>query len=196
VILPVTRVPDKCRGNRYAVRLTVAHNMQDPRQDQQHEPSKSQRKRDLDELKLLGRELLSFSDDALRQLLLPETLLEALRTGQKIKAHGAQKRQLQYIGKLLREVDVSPIREAIEARDRQDATHTREFHRLEQLRDHLLIGDESALDEVMALFPLADRQHLRKLVRQARKEHQQKQPPRASRQLFRYLRELQESPDY
>jgi ribosome-associated protein len=196
VILPVARVPDKYRRNRYAVRLMVDHKMQDSRHDEQHEPSKSQRKRDLDELKLLGRELLGFSDDALRQLLLPETLLEALRTGQKIKAHGAQKRQLQYIGKLLRDVDVTPIREAIEVRDRQDAMHTREFHRLEALRDHLLMGDDASLDEVMALFPLADRQHLRKLVRQARKEHAQKQPPRASRQLFRYLRELQESPDY
>jgi len=170
--------------------------MQDSKNDQQHEPSKSQRKRDLDELKLLGHELLTFSDAALRQLLLPETLLEALRTAQKIKAHGALKRQLQYIGKLLREVDATPIREAIEVRDRQHATHTREFHRLEALRDHLLTGDEAALAETMALFPLADRQHLRKLVRQARNEHEQKQPPRTSRQLFRYLRELQESPDY
>jgi len=162
----------------------------------QQEPSKSQRKRELDELKQLGRELLGFSDDALRQLLLPEALLEALRTAQKIKAHGAQKRQLQYIGKLLREVDDTPIREAIEARDRQHATHTREFHQLEELRDRLLAEGDAALGEAMALFPLADRQHLRKLVRQACREHEQKQPPRASRQLFRYLRELQEAPDY
>jgi len=169
--------------------------MQDSKIHQQQAPSKSQRKRDLDELKLLGHELLSFSDDALRQLLLPDTLLEALRTARKIKAHGALKRQLQYIGKLLREVDDAPIREAIEARDRQHATHTREFHRLEALRDHLLTGDDAALGEAMAQFPLADRQHLRKLVRQARNEHEQKQPPRASRQLFRYLRELQELPD-
>jgi len=176
--------------------LMAANKMQDPKHDRQYEPSKSQRKRELDELKQLGCELITFSDDALRQLLLPETLLDALRTAQKVKAHGALKRQLQYIGKLLREVDTTPIREAIEARDRQDATHTREFHRLEALRDHLLTGDDAALDEVMALFPLADRQHLRKLARQARSEHDQKQPPRASRQLFRYLRELQESPAY
>jgi ribosome-associated protein len=162
----------------------------------QQEASKSQRKRDLEELRQLGRELLTFSDDALRQLLLPETLLEALRTAQKIKAHGAQKRQLQYIGKLLREVDVTPIREAIEARDRQHAMHTRGFQQLEELRDTLLAEGDTAIGEVMARFPLADRQHLRKLVRQACREHEQKQPPRASRQLFRYLRDLQEAPDY
>jgi ribosome-associated protein len=170
--------------------------MSDLDNDLQQVPSKSQRKRDLAELKQLGRELLTFSDDALRQLLLPETLLQALRTAQKIKAHGAQKRQLQYIGKLLRDVDDTPIREAIEARDRQHATHTREFHQLEALRDKLLAEGDAALGEVMAVFPLADRQHLRKLVRQACHEHEQKQPPRASRQLFRYLRELREAPDY
>jgi len=178
-------------------RLTVTPAMQAPRKDPQDEPtSKSQRKRDLDELKQLGSELLTFSDDALRQLMLPETLLEALRTAQKIRAHGAQKRQLQYIGKLLRDVDATPIRDAIESRDRQHATHTREFHRLEALRDQLLTGDNTALSGAMALFPRADRQHLRKLVRQARNEREQKQPPRASRQLFRYLRELLETPDY
>jgi ribosome-associated protein len=170
--------------------------MQDTEDDLPPEPSKSQRKRDLDELKQLGRELITFSDDALRQLLLPEKLLEALRTGQKIKAHGAQKRQLQYIGKLLRDVDDTPIREAIEARGRQHALHTREFHQLEVLRDSLLTEGDAALAEAMAQFPRADRQHLRKLVRQARHEHDQQQPPRASRQLFRYLRELQEVPDY
>jgi ribosome-associated protein len=170
--------------------------MRDTQDDLPPEPSKSQRKRDLDELKQLGRELLGFSDDALRQLLLPENLLEALRTAQKIKAHGALKRQLQYIGKLLREVDDSPIREAIESRDRQHETHTREFHRLEALRDHLLTGDDAALAEAKARFPQADRQHLRKLVRQARREHAENQPPRAARQLFRYLRELLDSPDY
>ena len=175
---------------------TLIPAMHDPKNNLPDEPSKSQRKRDLDDLKQLGSELLTFSDDALRQLLLPETLLEALRTAQRIRTHGAQKRHLQYIGKLLRDVDATPIRDAIESRDRQHATHTREFHRLEALRDHLLTGDNTALSEAMALFPRADRQHLRKLVRQARNEQEQKQPPRASRQLFRYLRELQETPDY
>jgi ribosome-associated protein len=169
--------------------------MQDSSYEEQ-QPSKSQRKRDLDELRQLGHALLGFSDDALRQLQLPETLLEALRAAQKIRAHGALKRQLQYIGKLLREVDDAPIREAIELRNRQHIAHTREFHRLEALRDHLLTGEDAALAETLALFPLAERPLLRKLVRQARQEHDQKQQPRAARQLFRYLRELQEAPDY
>jgi len=154
--------------------------------------SKSQRKREMDELKQLGSELLEFTDDALRQLCLPDELLDAIRTAQRINSHGARKRQLQYIGKLMRGIDETPIRQAIEARDHQQATHTREFHLLEDLREKLLARGDSALPDVLAQFPRTDRQHLRKLVRQARKEQEVGQPPRAARLIFRYLRELQE----
>lgn len=154
--------------------------------------SKSQRKREMDELKQLGSELLEFTDDALRQLCLPDELLDAIRTAQRINSHGARKRQLQYIGKLMRGIDETPIRQAIEARDHQQSTHTREFHLLEELREKLLARGDSALPDVLAQFPRTDRQHLRKLVRQARKEQEAGQPPRAARLIFRYLRELQE----
>lgn len=163
--------------------------------DNQAEISKSQRKRDMDELKKLGMELLEFSDDALRQLL-PEALLEAMRTAKRITSNNARKRQLQYIGKLLKDIDPAPLREAVDARNHQHATHTRGFHQLEVLRDQLIMEGDSALPGVLALFPRTDRQHLRKLIRQARKEQETGQPPRASRLLFRYLRELQEEPDY
>ena len=170
--------------------------MHDSRYDEPEDISKSQRKRDLHELKMLGVDLLDFSDDALRQLHMPDTLLEALRTAKRINSNSARKRQLQYIGKLLKETDVTPLREAVAARKHQHATHTREFHQLEDLRDKLILEGDSALPDVLALFPRTDRQHLRKLVRQARREQETRQPPRASRLLFRYLRELQEQPDY
>jgi ribosome-associated protein len=165
-------------------------------QDDQDELSKSQRKRDMQELKILGMELLDFSDDALRQLLLPDVLLDALRTAKKIHSNGARKRQMQYIGKLMQDIDAAPVRQAIENRNRQHATHTRTFHQLETLREQLVTDGDSALPAVLAQFPHADRQHLRKLIRQARNEQETRQPPRASRLLFRYLRELQEEPDY
>ena len=170
--------------------------MQDTGINEQEEISKSQRKRDLHELKMLGIDLLEFSDDALRQMSMPDTLLEALRTAKRINSNSARKRQLQYIGKLLKETDVTPLREAVEDRKHQHATHTREFHQIEELRDKLILEGGSALPDVLALFPRTDRQHLRKLVRQARREQETRQPPRASRLLFRYLRELQEAPDY
>jgi len=170
--------------------------MQDTDDDEQTGISKSQRKRDLNELKTLGWKLLDFSDDALRQLLLPDKLLEAIRTAKKISAHGARKRQMQFIGKLMRDIDAAPVRTAIAAREHQQDTNTRAFHRLEELRDRLIAEGDSVIPDVLAQFPRTDRQHLRKLVRQARKELDTKQPPRAARQLFRYLRELQEEHAY
>ena len=163
--------------------------------DDQTEISKSQRKRDMDELKKLGMALLDFSDDALRQLL-PETLLEAIRTAKRITSNNARKRQMQYIGKLLKDIDAEPLHGAVAARNHQHSTHTKEFHLVETLRDKLIAEGDAALPGVLTLFPRTDRQHLRKLVRQARKEQENRQPPRASRLLFRYLRELQEDPDY
>lgn len=170
--------------------------MEHTEEDGQTEISKSQRKREMDELKRLGMELLEFSDDALRQLPLPETLLEALRTGKRITSNNARKRQMQYIGKLLKDIDATPLLAAVDARNHQHATHTREFHQIEELRDKLILEGDSALPAVLAVFPHTDRQHLRKLLRQARKEQETGQPPRAARLLFRYLRELQEQPDY
>jgi ribosome-associated protein len=155
--------------------------------------SKSQRKRDLHDLKQLGADLLEFSDAALRQMDLPESLLDAVLSGKHITANGARKRQLQYIGKLLKEIDAAPVRAAVNARKHQHDTDTRAFHRLETLREQLLLGDE-ALREVLALFPRADRQHLRKLARQARQEQSTGQPRGAGRALFRHLRELQQEP--
>ena len=188
-ILPVTRVADKSDINQP---LDTMHHTEE---DGQTEISKSQRKRAMDELKKLGMELLEFSDDALRQLQLPETLLEALRTGKRITSNNARKRQMQYIGKLLKDIDATPLYAAVDARDHQHATHTREFHQIEELRDKLILEGDRALPAVLAVFPHTDRQHLRKLLRQARKEQETGQPPRAARLLFRYLRELQEQPD-
>jgi len=160
--------------------------------DDQEEISKSQRKRDLQELNKLGHTLLEFSDDALRTLPLPDILQDALITARRIHTNSARKRQMQFIGKLLREIDTTPLRQAIEDRERQHDTHSREFHLLETLRERLINDGDDALPGVLEQFPHADRQHLRKLARQARREHEHHQPPRASRRLFRYLRELQE----
>ena len=158
--------------------------------------SKSQRKRDLHALKELGIKLLDFSDDSLRQLDLPEDLLEALLTAKKITSNVARKRQLGYIGKLMKDIDPAPIRTIIKARDHQHQTSTREFHLLEHLREQLLVEGDAALPEVLAHFPRTDRQYLRKLVKQAQSEQSSGQPPGAARRLFRYLRELNTTPDY
>jgi ribosome-associated protein len=167
--------------------------MHDPEYKRHATPSKTRRKRDMEALQELGSALLDFSEEQLQQLDLPEKLLDAVREAGRIHAYGARRRQLQYIGKLMRDIDPAPIRAAIAAREHQQETHTQAFHLLEELRDALLLQGDAALGTVLEHFPLADRQHLRKLARQARREHDEHQPPKASRRLFRYLRELQEA---
>ena len=166
--------------------------MQESQFDEPEAPSKSRRKRDMLELQKLGEELLTFPAAALREMGLPEPLFEALESARRIKAHGGRRRQLQYIGKLMRTLDTAPIRAAIASRQHQETIRTRAFHRLERLREALIDDVEAALAGVLGEFPAADRQQLRRLARQARTERENHQPPRAARALFRYLRELQE----
>jgi ribosome-associated protein len=146
----------------------------------------------MEALQRLGEALLSFDAEALQQLGLPDQLLDALDAANRIKSHGARRRQLQYIGKLMRQVDTAPIEAAVHARQHQHSTNTREFHQLEELREALITGGDATLATVLQQFPLADRQRLRKLARQAHKEREDHQPPKAARTLFHYLRELQE----
>jgi ribosome-associated protein len=166
--------------------------MQETQFDDPEAPSKSRRKRDMLELQKLGEELLTFPDAALREMGLPEPLWEALESARRIKAHGGRRRQLQYIGKLMRNLDTAPIRAAIASRQQQESTHTRAFHRLEGLREALIDDADAALAGVLGEFPAADRLQLRRLARQARTERENHHPPRAARALFRYLRDLQE----
>jgi ribosome-associated protein len=155
-------------------------------------PSKSQRKRDMAALQDLGEELIGLSASALDKIPMTQALRDAVDQAKAIKAHGGRKRQLQYIGKLMREIDAAPIRDALEQRTRQSRESARHFHQLEQLRDRLLQEGETVVDEVCERYPQAERQRLRQLLRQARKEQDLQQPPKSARQLFRYLRELEE----
>ena len=166
--------------------------MQESEFDEPEAPSKSRRKRDMLELQKLGEELLTFPDAALREMGLPEPLFEALESARRIKAHGGRRRQLQYIGKLMRTLDMAPIRAAMASRQQQEITHTRAFHRLERLREALIDDGEATLAGVLGDYPAADRKQLRRLARQARTERENRQPPRAARALFRYLRQLQD----
>lgn len=166
--------------------------MHDTRDRDAQPPSKTRRKHRMEALQKLGESLLDLDEEALVRLDLPEELVSALHLTRRISAHGARRRQLQYIGKLMRGIDTAPVVAAIQARNHQDTIHTRAFHRLEELREALIIEGDARLAAVLEQFPQADRQHLRKLVRQARTERYARQPPRAARLLFRYLRKLQE----
>lgn len=153
-------------------------------------PSKSQRKRDSAALQELGAELVEMSKSKLAAIPLDDDLREAIALAQGIKAHGGRKRQILYIGKLLRGTDVEPIREAIAKLDQTDAASVAHLHRLERWRERLLTEGNEALTQLLGEYPAADSQRLRQLIRNAQQEHAAGKPPKSSRELFKYLREL------
>ena len=152
-------------------------------------PSKSQLKREMHALQDLGEELVALSTDRLKKINIPENLREALRDAQRFTKHEAKRRQMQFIGKLMRDIDPAPIREALDEIKGLSAAATARQHALERLRVRLL-EDEKVLGEIARDYPGADLQHLRTLRRNALKEQELHKPPRAFRELFRQLRDL------
>lgn len=155
-------------------------------------PSKSARKREMTELQELGTAIVKLSDGELATIPLEGELLEAITVARRIKSGEGLRRQMQYIGKLMRLVNVDAIRAAYEELQNGRQQRNQQFHALEQLRDEIITAGLTSMEKVLELYPDADRQHLRQLIVAAVKEREQQKPPAASRKLFRYLRELAE----
>lgn len=158
--------------------------------DQFDRPSKSALKREAEELQQLGVALIDLPDAVLEQLPLPEALRDAVANARRFTSHGAQLRQRQYIGKLMRRIDVEPIRRALEARQQEQRLEARRFQRIEQWRERLIREPEIAVPELLAEAPSADAERLRSLAAEAAKDARDAATPRAARLLFHYLREL------
>ncbi len=155
-------------------------------------PSKSERKRQMHARQAIGEELANMSNAELAEMPVPDILLEAIAIARRIKSREALRRQYQYIGKLMRKLETTELEEAIERRREHDHSMTRSFHELEAWRDRLIAEGMPAIDELKAEIPTADRQKLRQLSSNARKENDKGLAPRSSRLLFRYLRELKD----
>jgi ribosome-associated protein len=153
-------------------------------------PSKSARKREMLALQELGKSLVNLSDGELATIPLEPELAEAIQTARRIKSHEGLRRQMQYIGKVMRRIDTEPIAAAYADLQHGNQERNQHFHQLEQLRDALVERGVDAMGDVLERFPDADRQHLRQLILAAAKEKVANQPPAAARKLFRYLREL------
>ena len=170
---------------------------QDTEQDAAH-PSKSQRKRDMQELRVLAEKLVQLNDDQLAPLMQPRVLI-ATRDCRKITKGNARKRQLQYIAKLLKEIDVNDVRTLVDRYDAGSKAHLRQFHQLEKWREQLIGGDYSAIDNIAAQYPDLDRQFLKQLTRKAIQEHKiqehEQNPPAPIqfRKIFQYLKSLADS---
>ncbi len=153
------------------------------------EISKSQRKRESHALRDLGETLVKLPAKQLSTIPLSEELRDAIELCRRINSHSARKRQLGFIGKLLRNTETDEIQSALEKLLQQDRQAVQQFHQLEQLRDELIANGDDALHLVTDKHPDVDRQHLRQLIRQARKDHSA-QKPKGPRALFKFLRGL------
>lgn len=157
-------------------------------------PSKTKIKKQMLELQDLGKTLTGLSKEKLRELDLPENLLEAITEYKRMTKFGALNRQLQFIGRLMRDVEPAPIQARLDAWNGVSRQHTAWLHQVENWRDRLLEQPE-ALTELLAAHPNADAQHLRTLIRNAQKEKELLKPPKSYRELFQVLRDVIPEPD-
>ncbi len=152
-------------------------------------PSKTRRKHEAHARQALGAALVALSRDQLSQIDLPESLRDAILAAQRITAHEGRRRQLQYIGKLMRNVDPAPIQARIDTWKSASAGHIAHLHRIEDWRDRLL-ADPAAIKALTAEFPHADLQQLRTLMRNTLREREQHKPPKSYRAMFQLLRDI------
>jgi len=150
--------------------------------------SKTKRKQEMTALQKLGAKLVELPESQLAEMPMDEKLREAVLAARRIKSHEGKRRQMQYIGKLMRNVDPEPLRERLDAIDGHSARAAAQHRRLEGWRERLL-ADDGALTAFAAEYPDADIQAIRTLIRNTRKEQKEAKPPRSFRELFRLIKE-------
>ena len=149
-------------------------------------PSRSQLKRDSQELRDMGAQLVQMPNAHLNKIAMDNTLLAAIKEARRLKSNDARRRQIQYIGKLMRNMDLTEIRHSVEKLNHQSQTFRQHFAILEQWRDRLIDEGNDAIEEFLTAFPNADRQQIRNLSRQAGREKNSS----AKSKLFKYLKEI------
>lgn len=152
--------------------------------------SKSELKRQAQAATDLGKRLVALDKSTLNKLDLPEVVRDNVFITQGIKSNVAHKRQLQFLGKLIRNSDIEHIQQQLYALNQQHRQQNARFHTIENWRDRLITEGDSAITALLNDHPQADRQHLRQLVRRAQQEAEKNAPPAAARKLFQYLKEL------
>jgi len=156
-------------------------------------PSKSQLKREMTALQKLGEELVAEPRDRVKRVPMPEDVRDAILECQQIKDHEGRRRQMQYVGKKMRTLDeeeIAAIQKTLDSWRGLSKADTASMHALERRREKLL-KDDNALTELLAQHPDLDVQHLRTLIRNARKEQAENKPPKAYREIFQILKQLQ-----
>lgn len=158
--------------------------------------SRSQIKREMQELQKLGEQLVELSNEQITAMTIPQEICEAVVFAKTLTKHGAKHRQLQHIGSLMRHVDPEPIRQALRDVLEGKKLEALAFKQVEKWRDEIIEGNDERTENILNRFQsVVDRQRLLRLVRNARKESKAAKGRKSSKTLFRYLRELIESSD-
>ena len=153
-------------------------------------PSKSQRKREAHEVLELGKTIVEMGDKRFASLNLPDNIRDAAALARKISAHGGRKRQIHYLGKLLRKIELDDIRAQLQAIADEAESSKRQHKQLERWRDRLIDEGDAALADLLVQHPHTDRQSVRQLIRNAQRERTKQATPKAARALFQYLKTL------
>ncbi len=153
-------------------------------------PNKTQIKREIGQIFGLAEQLAELSPEHWRTLALPEPIIEALTLAARLPATGARKRQLKFITGLLRNLDTQSVADELLNLSQQSTQDSYWHHQTEHWRDRLLSEGDSALQQLMSQCPEIDSQRIRVWLRQAKQEQTRQQPPKAARQLYRYLKPL------
>ena len=151
-------------------------------------PSKSELKRRMTALQKLGEKLVNLSPDSLAKIPMDDTLKTAILAAQAISSHEAKRRQLQFIGRLMRDADAAPIEAAIQVLESKSKLNKAKFHQMERWRDTLIAEEDDAVQRFLEQYPSADRQQLRQLTRNAKKASKG-----GDTELFRYIRKIVET---
>jgi ribosome-associated protein len=153
-------------------------------------PTKSALKRQMADLQKMGEILVKLPEAQLKKIPLENPLLDAVLAARSLKSHEAIRRQLQYIGKIMRHIDVEPVQKALDIVQDKSQQSKAQFHQIERWRDRLIAEGDVALEKFLEQYPNADRQHIRQLIRKAQNDAAKQKNTGGETALFRYLREL------
>jgi len=157
--------------------------------------SKSQVKREMHALQALGESLIHMNEKQLAQIPLSDTMLDAIHIARKMPPKEARRRQIQYIGRLMREGNHEEIQAAVDKMQNRSDQYIHRQHQIERYRDLLIEGDKQVFQTLVTSCPGIDVQHLRQLIRAAQKEREENKPPANARKLFGFIREQLEAND-
>jgi len=154
------------------------------------ETSRSALKRKMTALQKIGETLVDMSQSQLDKIQLPDALIQAITLARNLKSWGGKRRQLQFIGKLMRTIELEPIQAAIKNAKLTNMQVTAQFHQAEEWRERLINEGDDAVQAFVSLYADTDRQKLRQLTRQAQHNRKSGKNTGAEKMLFNYLRDI------